>query len=74
MKPQVKGLDSAEALFVGIDLHKVSWHVTIRTADVELFSGSVPGRWEVLRMLLQRYRDSSHTGGLRGRLFRFLAA
>jgi transposase len=59
MKPQVKGLDSAEALFVGIDLHKVSWHVTIRTVDVELFSGSVPGRWEVLRMLLQRYRGSS---------------
>jgi transposase len=59
MKPQVKGLDSAEALFVGIDLHKVSWHVTIRTADVELFSGSVPGRWEVLLILLQRYRGSS---------------
>ena len=53
MKPQVKGLDSAEALFVGIDLHKVSWHVTIRTADMELFSGSGPGRWEVLWMLLQ---------------------
>jgi transposase len=58
MKPQVKGLDSAEALFVGIDLHKVSWHVTIRTADVELFSGSVPGKWEMLRRLLQRHRGS----------------
>ncbi|MGA2401073.1 MAG: transposase [Syntrophobacteraceae bacterium] len=58
MKPQVKGLDSAEALFVGIDMHKVSWHVTIRTADVEPFSGSIPGRWEVLRMLLHRYRGS----------------
>jgi len=33
--------------------------VTIRTADVELFSGSVPGRWDVLRMLLQRYSGSS---------------
>ena len=42
MKPKAKGLDSAEQLFVGIDLHKVGWHVTIRTADVELFSGSVP--------------------------------
>ena len=56
MKPQVKVLDSAEALFVGIDLHKVSWHVTIRTADVELFSGSIPGRWDALRILLQRYK------------------
>lgn len=27
-----------EKLFVGIDLHKRRWHVTIRTADVEIFS------------------------------------
>ena len=59
MKRQVKGLDSSEALFVGIDLHKANWHVTIRTADVELFSGSIPGRWDVLRVLLQRYRGST---------------
>jgi hypothetical protein len=52
-------LDSAEALFVGIGLHKVSWHVTIRTVDVELFSGSIPGRWDTLRILLQRYRGST---------------
>jgi transposase len=59
MRRQIKGLDSAEALFVGIDLHKVNWHVTIRTVDVELFSGCIPGRWDVLRILLQRYRGSS---------------
>jgi transposase len=58
MKPQAKCLDSTEHLFVGIDLHKVSWHVTIRTTDVELFSGSVPGRWEVLQLLLHRYKGS----------------
>ena len=32
-----------EDLFVGIDLHKIRWHVTIRTFDVELFSASIPG-------------------------------
>jgi len=58
MKQKVKGLDSGEAVFVGIDLHKVSWHVTVRTADVEMFSGSIPGRWEALLMLLQRYKGS----------------
>ena len=31
-----------EELFVGIDLHKHRWHVTIRTLDVELFSASIP--------------------------------
>ena len=45
-----------EALFVGIDVHKRSWHVTIRTDEVELFSGSIPGRWEALRKLLHRYK------------------
>jgi len=27
-----------EDLFVGIDLHKHRWHVTIRTLEVEVFS------------------------------------
>ena len=36
-------LTSGEDLFVGIDLHKNRWHVTIRTVDLELFSASIPG-------------------------------
>ena len=36
---QIKG----EELFVGIDLHKLRWHVTIRTADIEIFSNSMIG-------------------------------
>jgi transposase len=43
-------------LFVGIDLHKNRWHVTVRDADVELFSGNIVGRWESLLKLLQRYK------------------
>src|SRR3974377_646617 len=39
---------SGEDLFVGIDLHKNRWHVTIRTVDVELLSASIPGNWEAL--------------------------
>jgi len=45
-----------EALFVGIDLHKRRWHVTIRTADVEIFSNSIVGRWEDLRRVINRYK------------------
>lgn len=48
--------DKSKQLFVGIDLHRLRWHVTIRTEDVELFSGSIPGRWEALQQLLDRYR------------------
>ena len=46
-----------EELFAGIDLHKLRWHVTIRTADVEIFSNSIIGRWEELRKVLNRYKD-----------------
>ncbi len=40
---------SGDELFVGIDLHKNRWHITIRTSDVELFSASIPGTWEALQ-------------------------
>ena len=48
-------MTSGEDLFVGIDLHKNRWHVTIRTFDVELFSASIPGTWESLQRILARY-------------------
>jgi transposase len=44
-------------IFIGIDVHKIQWHITIRTEDVELFSGSIPGKWEALKKLLDRYAD-----------------
>jgi transposase len=56
MRRRDKALEPEEALFIGVDLHKERWHVTIRTNDVELFSGSIPGRWESLLLLLNRYR------------------
>ncbi len=51
---QVKG----KSLFVGIDLHLLQWHVTVRTEDAEIFTGSIPGTWEALRKLLDRYPGS----------------
>lgn len=45
-------------LFIGIDLHKSRWHVTICSADVELFGSSIPGEWEALRRLLDRYEGN----------------
>lgn len=41
---------------MGIDLHRLRWYITIRTEDVELFSGSIPGEWKALQHLLDRYR------------------
>jgi hypothetical protein len=35
-----------KTVFVGVDLHRLKWHVTVRTENQELFSGTVPGQWE----------------------------
>lgn len=46
---------SPQPLFVGSDLHRLRWHITVRTEDIELFSGVIPGQWEALKKLLERY-------------------
>ena len=56
MNRKRKDVIQSEELFVGIDIHKRTWHVTIRTDEVELFSGSIPGIWEAFRRLLHRYK------------------
>jgi transposase len=55
MRRQDIRLETGEALFIGVDLHKANWHVTIRTGDVEIWSGNIPGRWETFELLLNRY-------------------
>ena len=55
MKRYTQSQEKSNRLFVGIDLHRLQWHVTVRTEEVELFSGAIPGKWEALRKLLDRY-------------------
>lgn len=51
-----KKLENGEEIFVGLDVHKKRWHLTIRTADVELFSGCVPGNWNGLKTQLNKVK------------------
>lgn len=46
MRYNRKDLYKGEDLYVGIDLHKRTWHITISTTEVEVFSRSIPGQWE----------------------------
>jgi hypothetical protein len=55
MRGEKQKIVGKEGLFVGIDLHKQRWHVTIRTLDVEVFSASIPGTVNALLGLLSRY-------------------
>jgi len=46
-------------LFIGIDLHRKKWHVTIRTEDgLVLFSNTIEGNWPALCTLLDRYKTA----------------
>lgn len=56
MKNISKKLDRGEIVFVGLDIHKKSWHVTIRTKDTELFNSNIPGKMESLRSQLSRFK------------------
>jgi hypothetical protein len=35
--------EEGKCVFVGVDLHRFKWHVTVRSEDEEVFSGTVPG-------------------------------
>jgi transposase len=52
-----KSVEESKTIYVGLDLHRKSWHVTIMSEDVELFGGGIPGSWRSLKGLLERYRD-----------------
>ena len=59
MEEYRRSTKEGKTIFVGVDLHRFKWHVTVRTEDQELFSGTLPGQWEALRQLLDRYRGDS---------------
>jgi hypothetical protein len=46
-------------LFVRVDLHRSRCHITVMTEDQELFGGTLPGQWETLRRLSDRYGGES---------------
>lgn len=43
-----------ETVFVGIDLHQRTWHVTVRTGDRELFTTGIRGEWDALERVLRK--------------------
>ena len=57
MEEYRRSREQGKTVFVGVDLHRFKWHVTVMAEDAELFSGTIPGGWDALRRLLDRYRD-----------------
>lgn len=44
-------------IFIGIDVHKDSWHVTIRAEGIELVTVSMQSSYHALGKLLRRFED-----------------
>ena len=43
-------------VFVGIDVHKENWQVTVRTEGEEVFHGRIPSQYSALQKILDRFR------------------
>ena len=52
---KAKTLAREQDVFIGIDVHKASWHITARAAGEEVFSGSMPSQYHSLKQLLTRF-------------------
>jgi hypothetical protein len=57
MRSYDEARSDSSTIYVGIDVHKKSWHVTIRSVERQEWSGSIASDWEVLEKVLGRYSD-----------------
>jgi hypothetical protein len=48
---------SNKKVYIGINVHKNSWHVTARTDGEEVFNGSMPASYHSLLKLLERSQE-----------------
>jgi hypothetical protein len=44
-------------VFIGVDVHKQSWHVTVRAEEEEIFHGRIPSHYEVFQKILDHFKD-----------------
>jgi transposase len=51
-----KILVRGEEVFIGVDVHKESWHVTARTEGEEVFQGGIPSQYHTLWRFLDRFK------------------
>jgi transposase len=52
-----KVLVRGKEVFIGVDVHKESWHVTVRAEGEEVFHGGIPSQYHAIRKLLDRFKD-----------------
>jgi len=45
----------SETIYMGLDVHRKSWHLTVRTQEQELAKSTIPPQWDALRKAIERY-------------------
>ncbi len=52
-----KVLVRGKEVFIGVDVHKESWHVMARVDEEEIFHGRIPGQYHAPRRLLDSFSN-----------------
>lgn len=55
MKIISNDLAAGQAIYIGVDLHRNSWHITIRTQEQVLHTETLPPQWAAFQKVLLRY-------------------
>ena len=52
-----KVLVRGKGVFIGVDVHKESWHVTARAEGEEVFHGGMPSQYHALQRLFDHFKE-----------------
>lgn len=50
-----RDVSQGETIYMGLDVHRKSWHLTVRTRDEEIQKMSLPPQWDTLQKVIERY-------------------
>ncbi len=53
-----KNLARGKEVYIGIDVHKENWHLTVRTEGEEIFNGRMASDYQTLKKFLERFKGS----------------
>lgn len=58
MRSNMKKLSESSGIFIGVDVHVSSWHITLRTESELVGQASIGGSWEELKKVVSRWQPS----------------
>lgn len=56
MKGNARILPEKTTIYIGIDVHLRTWHVTAITKEAEIFTKGIPGKWWALEKLISHFK------------------